>query len=1096
MSNFLNQTLLGAVKPVDSFYKDTVITPSNIDDSTYVDILKYKPETYGAVGDGTTNDTQAISDCLTNAGKCYLSVGKTYLVDFWDAVGITEQMQDYDSTKVVDGFFDDYSSKFFGEGTLLVKSGYNYYKWGVTTAQESYLKSNAPDLKNEVEEDFFLPSETKNSYETFYHKRYWANAMEDFAYNDAVKYRNICAIYFDHTKKSSFPDELTICIRRSTVFARNNGKWEIKSNQLGSDLASSNIKNYSIPWTTGSSSNRAFTNTPVIVDDHIEQKVLKEEMIQAIPDAPSGSTEGVCHFWGENIDIEDDDDISNLISVWEIWVKEEGYDDYLVVTNGIDLISSLGDITQSCYGRAKYLTHNKRQFWCGAINREDVFDCSDELSVLFTTQDPTLTNKVSNVERQTENLLSIIDNVSLSLGDYTTLTTSNNEITITTTDTSSDMFNIDLDMITNFSSVVKNGVDYTFILEVTTQALSFFGYIYSKNYKIRETISGDYETLPYRLVPFTAVENGAYLKVRPSNFSGTFKLYLLEGTYDSSNFSDLKIARKLIDYSETTNIEYLSNKRIPKLDALSQRVEVLETNTCLLNNLVSKLYKGDDGQFICPLRLQPSTAYYIKPMSFNNEIFTTITFTIYKRNSSAQSTLCSFNYGSDGSYGTFTTPSDTDCGYYLIISSDGTDKLESIGWENFYLYIGESDVSNSFAISNLRTPFSYNNEKIDALEFGFIPNDSDKAFANKNLLYFLQSRFANQLKILYFPSGTYFISYYHNIITFSLIGEDKNSSIIKIDADFATELNYMFILNEKVSIKNLTFKATDDYYWNNEWAFTDIRSNTDTTLTSVYTCDPIITTNAYIFGLKSTLLQDYSAETWTIFDDCNFEGLPHAFVNQGTELNAPIQFKDCTFLDCQSGLRFNCNKGDYVNNIKVINCEFIRVNRPIYYSETSTYEKEYLNLTLTNCKFKYCNEECITLASSSNVTLDKEWNTVILDNVKVSYCAKGFIYANNRLKLNVIGKAKISYLAMDDWLSNSSTYSVFRTGTSITKTSLKAIVDLDMEETKYGFGIDDTTDRLYTFTEPPVVIGCNSSYPALLKIRTWTTNIGTNVTQS
>ena len=303
--------------------------PAGISDTQRIIV----PEDMGAVGDGTTDDSDAfpVGDYVYN-----LTEGKTYKVS-------SDKLLIIDSTPVI------------GSGVIRCESA-NSYISNDSPAKDRRNGNNVYFLEEKPAPNRFLEcvewrtraltyNTNKNNTQYFNGKgfdRFRKYQTATHPKDRKGHFHNIGAVYHEYDHVNDLPATFTLCIGRSIVWtkAKNENVWHKKIDEIP---PADGVLNYRLPWgkTTlvDHDQARPFTNPVVLVDnDHLEVVVTKEEMISWIGDANSEATGGLVHFWSNNYfySAEEAAKFDDYINYWELWVKEPEAAKYLQFSVGMD----------------------------------------------------------------------------------------------------------------------------------------------------------------------------------------------------------------------------------------------------------------------------------------------------------------------------------------------------------------------------------------------------------------------------------------------------------------------------------------------------------------------------------------------------------------------------------------------------------------------------------------------------------------------------------------------------------------------------------------------------------------------------------------
>ena len=325
-SNFVEQSDL-------EDYAKTEDLPDVSNFITSSDLSVYCPDDLGAVGDGTTIDDDAF---LEGNYTYQLTEGKVYRVSL-------------DKLKAIK------DNACVGKGVIryITDAYYNTHPYqpgnsSNTTVVPTYgdgthiAEISARTNKNRLIE-CITNIDTTNNGETDmsrWYKQQAPSLEEGYAYT----YRGIGAVYHDRDQADSLPATITLCIGTEKIVQRKKGdtKW-YKTIDTLPDVNNA-IRNYGYPWNAGSEAVRRFTNSPVVVGDHIEITILKEELTSWL--GSSGSpTEGLVHFWTSNYEATTDE-WYDLIVGMQVWVKEEAAAGKVGFAIGVDVFRDYNSTTK------------------------------------------------------------------------------------------------------------------------------------------------------------------------------------------------------------------------------------------------------------------------------------------------------------------------------------------------------------------------------------------------------------------------------------------------------------------------------------------------------------------------------------------------------------------------------------------------------------------------------------------------------------------------------------------------------------------------------------------------------------------------------
>lgn len=289
------------------------------------DIPTYSPDTKGAVGDGVTIDDAAF---LEGDYIYQLTAGKVY------RISKNKLLKIYNNGVVGDGVIrviedNYYDTHPYLDNELLPTYGKSIYEMSSKLPQNRF-------------EECVGNLTVDNSFNTTTFQRHYKQQGVKRPDNVVGRYRNIGAIYIDYDKVEQLPDQFTLCIGKSVVFQRKNdtNKWEKTIDEL---ISVDSIRNYKLPWGSATPNIRDFTNKPTLQGDHIELVINKEELTSWI--GGGSGNEACAHFWSSDY-IYSENEYDDLITFWEIWVKEPEASNALLFVIGSDCLST-ADSTMS-----------------------------------------------------------------------------------------------------------------------------------------------------------------------------------------------------------------------------------------------------------------------------------------------------------------------------------------------------------------------------------------------------------------------------------------------------------------------------------------------------------------------------------------------------------------------------------------------------------------------------------------------------------------------------------------------------------------------------------------------------------------------------
>lgn len=274
----------------------------------------YCPDDLGAVGDGITIDDKAF---LIGNYIYLLKEGRTYRIT-------EKKLMDIHNTPVI------------GKGVIRFEKEKDTTKFhgnDVFEISAESPKNRLLECVNRYSDELSFNTDSVYKYNRYIKRQ--GRKLPSSTWSGY--YHNIGAIYLDYDKVDRLPNQFTVCIGRSVVFSRtpNTNKW-IKT--IDETIPLSGVKNYRLPW--GGSlgdEGRSFTHTPKIVNDHVELIVEKRELTSWIGKKTKGDA-GCIHFWTRNYNF-NAGEYDELISYWEIWVKEPEASGCLLFSSGIDTLA-------------------------------------------------------------------------------------------------------------------------------------------------------------------------------------------------------------------------------------------------------------------------------------------------------------------------------------------------------------------------------------------------------------------------------------------------------------------------------------------------------------------------------------------------------------------------------------------------------------------------------------------------------------------------------------------------------------------------------------------------------------------------------------
>lgn len=160
------------------------------------------------------------------------------------------------------------------------------------------------------------------------------------------------------------PDKFTACIGNLQLYLVSSDMI-LKRIKVDRNLKSTCFGFFELPWVPETS--RTVTSDKYkIYDDHTEFYLTAEDF----EGQADGKTESVLHFWGNNADIGNRDDIIGVIACFDFWIKEEEARDKLIVQIGVDQMDyNTKTIKQACSGNALKMETYPRTSWSTSMNR-------------------------------------------------------------------------------------------------------------------------------------------------------------------------------------------------------------------------------------------------------------------------------------------------------------------------------------------------------------------------------------------------------------------------------------------------------------------------------------------------------------------------------------------------------------------------------------------------------------------------------------------------------------------------------------------------------------------------------------------------------
>lgn len=364
------------------------------------------PEDLGAVGDGVT-----IDDIGFPAGNYIyqLTDGKTY------RVSLNKLRAIYGNTCTGSGIIRFYVENYYkthpyaDNGKVLPLYG----------GGDNVVEMSARSEKNRLLECInHITSEHSNNTDVM--SRYYRTQAVAVEEGLPHKYHGIGAVQHEYNKE--LPDRFTICLGRQRILTRKKGgtNWVKTIDELPSPT--SGVRNYGLPW--GDDIARTFNNEPIIVDDHLEVTVEKEEFTSWLGPQTSSTqkTEGNLHFWTTNHSAVADE-FYDAIICQEAWVKEPEAANKLLYTLGIDCFRDKDPATgkfpffsQIIYDVQHHLTTDPQVFYGCTMGVDGALAVDfDEISALmsegeYLTKKSTLSNY---------NALGFSEDFSITQGPYT-----------------------------------------------------------------------------------------------------------------------------------------------------------------------------------------------------------------------------------------------------------------------------------------------------------------------------------------------------------------------------------------------------------------------------------------------------------------------------------------------------------------------------------------------------------------------------------------------------------------------------------------------------------------------------------------------------
>lgn len=255
--------------------------------SGYIGNKRVSVKDYGAVGDGKTDDTNAILKALKNNKNVYFPRG-TYIFN----------------TAYVNLFS---SSQIYGEGVI------KFSPWSKQWVAGTYTNvfDGTCDISR-ISDPVYLATHWPSEGLMTEDSRTNVCASTEISLNDTI--RKICyhgAVV--RVKGSDIPDKFTICLGKGQLYGYKNNKWILLKDELPRfALFDASWKNPSI-----NIPNSCITR----FDDHIEITLTKDMWF-------SNNDEYLLHYFGTNYILSDNEDASEyqyFLASYKAWAKESYY---------------------------------------------------------------------------------------------------------------------------------------------------------------------------------------------------------------------------------------------------------------------------------------------------------------------------------------------------------------------------------------------------------------------------------------------------------------------------------------------------------------------------------------------------------------------------------------------------------------------------------------------------------------------------------------------------------------------------------------------------------------------------------------------------